>query len=246
MNHYFPIPPIRPGRRPATLKRQGGFTLIELAIVLVVIGLIVGATTIGKDVQRNAIYQRISSDYVQGWAIAYDRFYDGTGRPPGDVAAAPTGRVNAALNTELCGVALRTAMQTAGIEMPSGRAAGSEDRYVYLDSNGVPQELQVCFVNTNWSEPDATPGTYVTRPRNVMVLKNLTPALATLLDNSFDTVVDARFGKLRETAQANNIAGGVAGVAWTANESMAFGSNAETNLDESQIAVVEGLLKMTR
>lgn len=226
-------------------RRQGGFSLLELTIVLVVIGLIIGAATIGKDVQRNAIYQRIASDYVQGWAIAYDRYYDGTGHPPGDTPATPTGKVNAG-STELCGVDLRSAMQAAGIEMPSGRAAGSEDRYVYEDSNGNPHELQICFQNVNWSEPDATPGNYVTRSRNVMVLKNMTPALANLLDNSFDSLVDARFGKLREQSQADITTPNAASANWSVDERMAFGSTVPTGLDESQVAEVNGYLKMTR
>lgn len=229
---------------PLTQRSQSGFTLLELTIVLVIIGLIVGAATIGKDVQRNAIYQRIASDYVQGWAIAYDRYYDGTGHPPGDTPATPTGKVNAALASELCGANLRGAMQAAGIEMPSGRAEGSETFYVYEDSNGIPHQLEICFENVTWSEPGATTGTYVTRPRNVMVLKGMTPALATLLDNSFDSVVDARFGKLREQAVAAYTS--TASIAWSANESMAYGSTTATNLDESQVAEVLGYLKMTR
>lgn len=245
MRPYSPPQKNRSAHRPAILsqRRQGGFSLIELTIVLVIIGLIIGAATIGKDVYRNAIYQRIANDYAQGWAIAYDRYYDGTGHPPGDNPAAPTGRVNAGV-TELCGLALRGYMQAAGIEMPSGRSEGSEDRYVYQDSNGIPHELQICFQNVNWSEPGAVPGTYVVRPRNVMVLKSMTPALANLLDNAFDSLVDARFGKLREQSQAASTSG--ASQAWSVDERMAITETTPTSLDESQVAEVQGYLKMTR
>ena len=45
--------------RPRQLR---GFTLVELAIVLAVIGLIIGAVAIAKDVQRNAEYQKVAKD----------------------------------------------------------------------------------------------------------------------------------------------------------------------------------------
>lgn len=236
-------------RNLSTVRRwQAGFSLLELSVVLVVIGLIVGAVTIGKDVQRNAVYQRIASDFVQGWAIAYDRFYDGTGRPPGDSATAPTGIVSGATATPLCGVNLLNTMLAAGVELPAGRAEGSADRYVYLDSNGNPQELAICFSNVAWSEPGATVGTYVSRPRNVMVLTGMTPALATLLDNSFDSLVDATFGKFREQAQANNTNANHPGLTWSKDDRFAYGDNAVPAVprDEVQVGVVDAYLKMTR
>lgn len=39
--------------------RQQGFTLVEMSLVLVVIGLILGALSVGKDMQRNAEYKKI-------------------------------------------------------------------------------------------------------------------------------------------------------------------------------------------
>ena len=239
--------------RPAPLKaapanRQSGFTLIELSVALVIIGLIIGAITIGRDVQRNAVYQRIASDYVQGWAIAYDRFYDGTGRPPGDSATAPTGIVSGVAGTPLCGVNLLNAMQAAGVDLPSGRAEGAADRYAYLDSNGNPQELRICFSNVVWSEPDATSGTYVTRYRNVMTLNGMTPALASLLDNAFDSMADAAFGRFRVQSQANITTSNHAGGAWSKDDRWAYGSSAvpAAPQDESQVGVVDAYLKMSR
>jgi prepilin-type N-terminal cleavage/methylation domain-containing protein len=229
----------------AVNSQQRGFSLVELSIVLVVIGIIIGAVAIARDVQRNAIYQKISSDFIQGWSNAYDRFYANTGRPPGDNALAPTGIVNGVTATPLCAAALQNALLAAGVDLPTGRTEGSADRYVYLDSNGNPQEIRVCFTNVAWSEAGATVGTYVTRNRNVMTLENITPSLASLLDNSLDGIVDARFGRMREQSQSNNVVANHTGVAWSSDDTVAIGGGA-AGRDEAQVIVLNGYLKMSR
>ena len=105
--------------RTSTIS-QRGFTLVELAIVIAMIGLIIGAIAIGKDLQRGAVYQRITTEFVQGWMIAYDAHVGGTGVVPGDTPAAPTGRVNASA-TALCRDGLLNVFLAAGIRLPEGR-----------------------------------------------------------------------------------------------------------------------------
>lgn len=227
----------------ARCNKQGGFTLLELAVVLVVIGMIVGAATIGKDVQRNAVYQRISSDFVQGWLVAYDSYVNGTGIVPGDSATAPTGKVNQG-NAALCGIALLGVMQAAGVAVPSGRAEGSGNLYSYLDSNGVPHELQVCFSSVIWTEPGAAVGTYVQRTRNVIDMRGLTPVLANFLDNTIDGHADAAFGVFREQSRAGLAA--PTSIAWSVDETMAYGSTTSTAKDTNQVAEVLAYIKMSK
>ena len=223
-----------------------GFTMVELAIVLVIIGLIVGAVTIGKDVQRGASYQRLSSDFVQGWASAYDQFYTGTGRPPGDNVAAPTGLVNGAVDVPLTGANLINAMLAAGISLPVGRAAGFEDHYVYLDSNGIPQDVQVSFVSVAWSEAGSAVGQYVSRNRNVMVLTRLTPAVANVIDYTFDSQSNASFGKVRQIGSHNITTTGRAAVPWNANDSSGLVNGANAQRDEDQVVFLNAYIQMSR
>ena len=175
--------------QPRSFRRQAsGFTLVEMAVVLVIIGVIIGAVMIGRDVQRNAEYTRIKQKFVDQWVAAYNAYAQRTGVVPGDSQTAPQLMVNGANSAATSGgdmtVAtapsaicrgaagpnmtrtmqaagtveefdLRAMMQRAGVRMPPGRAEGSEDRYVYLDSNGNPQEVQVCF---QWNPPETASG----------------------------------------------------------------------------------------
>ncbi|KRG88352.1 hypothetical protein ABB34_00375 [Stenotrophomonas daejeonensis] len=202
---------------PHHRRRCNGFTILEMSVVLVIIALIIGAVSVGRDVYRSAVAERISTEFVQGWIIAYDRYVAQVGTVPLDNLANPTGRVRAGSPTPLCDTAntkeLRDEMLKRGITLPTGRAEGMESHYVYQDSNGEPQNLQVCFTSvTDWAEPAPGSPPYIGRTRNVMVLNGLTPELANQLDNRIDGRIDARFGRLREAtsgAAQYNLTGAV-------------------------------------
>lgn len=66
------------------LRNQKGFTLIELAIVLVIIGIILGAVLKGQDLIQNARMKKFINDAGRKFEVATWTFFDRNGRFPGD------------------------------------------------------------------------------------------------------------------------------------------------------------------
>ena len=251
------------------LKRAAskGFTLVEMALVLVVIGLILGAVSVGKDMQRNAEYKKIKQKFIDQWVQAYNEHYSRLGYLPGDAAAGevdsaavavaniPTLTVNgskhddlsdlqsdpasAAVDSngvELCEAELLGYMAAAGIEVPPGRGDGAEEKYVYLDSNGNPQQLRVCF---QWSLPGNTAGN-----GNTMVIRGVTPDLARFLDSLIDGQVDGEDGRFRRTGLVSGAPDFVAS-AWPAGNDRNLTNTGDVS-DIQQIVTVAAVMQMNQ
>jgi len=279
---------------PVRHKVEQGFTLFEMTFVLMIIGLIASAVTIGTNLQRTAEYLKLKHKFVSQWTQAYNQYYMRAGVVIGDEPTEPRYMVGGALlNYPLSGDRpgipglgiigvpgkichgqgharntvgagdrplavsrnlgrrkvdqdLFSMMDRLGIRMPPARAEGREDRYVYLDSNGNPQELQICF---QWNPPRTNSGS-----GNMMVIRGLTPDLARMLDEQIDGKVDAREGMFRQQDNTLNNYGtsGIPGNEWAANNTYGIGGIRPTangtgqNHDEDAIVLVTAHYKMNQ
>ena len=92
-------------------SRQGGFTLVEIAIVLVIIGLILGGVLQGQTMIENAKYKKFSKE-IDSYRAAFHTFQDMHGGLPGDLnnvtsldAAATAGNGNGQIAGGYCSAA---------------------------------------------------------------------------------------------------------------------------------------------
>lgn len=72
-----------------TSKNASGFTLVELAIVLMIIGLLIGGILRGQEMMNNARMQKIITD-VNSYGGAINTFMDAYDARPGDLFTANT------------------------------------------------------------------------------------------------------------------------------------------------------------
>ena len=175
-----------------------GFTLVEMALVLIIIGIIIGAIVKGKDLVRGAEQKKIYSKFANGWRLAYLNFYDRTGKILGDMnngtAAGQdgmadtdpgnTGAITAAGQTALTAGSLPNSngLNTVGLDTPVTNVPTVAYQYRYVNSKGGTNTLDIAF---DW---DAT------NNYNFMRINNIPAELAIALDTMIDGEADGTKG----------------------------------------------------
>src|SRR6476659_11453307 len=89
-------------QRERIMKQQRGFTLVEIAIVLVIIGLLLGGILKGQEMITQAKIKNVIADF-SGISAAYHGYVDRYHKIPGDDPCA--GSSNSAVSAAICGSA---------------------------------------------------------------------------------------------------------------------------------------------
>ncbi|NJD38412.1 MAG: prepilin-type N-terminal cleavage/methylation domain-containing protein [Geobacter sp.] len=148
-----------------------GFTLVELAVVLVIIGIILGAVIKGNDLIENAKVKGVIQAPSK-WEVPIMTFYDKKGYFPGDQAVINTGAKDG-LITSL--IRLKADLDAEGIAYPADTISD-----VTFD---IQSYTDVCG-NTGVS-------------RNIMFITGVPTATAKQLDIAIDGKEDALTGRIR-------------------------------------------------
>ncbi len=128
-------------------SKQSGFTLVEIAIVLVIIGLLLGGVLKGQEMIENAKIKSVIND-MKGVSAAYYSYQDRYKAIPGDDAAASTrftGAVNGGGNGAITGVYTAVAVPALAAESNNfwqhtrmaGFLSGTATAAVALPSNNA-------------------------------------------------------------------------------------------------------------
>jgi len=130
--------------REKLLGGNKGFTLIEMAIVLIIIGIIIGAVVKGKDIIKSAEQKKLYTKYVSSWQLAYNNYYDRTGWILGDDASDTNATRDGQCSNASVGN-LEAQLKAIGLTPPSEGPTGSSLVRTYTDSQGVQHALILGF-----------------------------------------------------------------------------------------------------
>ena len=182
------------------LRNEQGFTLIEMAIVLVIVGLILGAVIKGKDVLNSAKQKKFYTSVIKTWELSVASYYDRTGNLLGD-GTANGGRVatkngafdnvNGANFDAANGVNAR--LEAVGLEVPVSNTSES-GQFTYTGTYSGTRTITLSLQYLASSD-----GT-----RNALYLTGVPTDLAIALDTIVDGEADGTKGNFRRYTDAND------------------------------------------
>lgn len=210
--------PMRRSRRHA----QSGFTLVEIAIVLVIIGLLLGGVLKGQELIENGRVKNAAND-MNGISAAYNSYLDRYRRLPGDDGpiATLTARGGQWTTTGITAGDNNGVLVIAAANTFTGVAEGAAF-FQHLRASGFitgnPGDVGVNALPTNaWGGRLGVVNAAVQgRPtaRVSVCLGNVPGKAAAALDVQLDDGL-ANSGTLRATQGANNVVPGAAAAAYT-------------------------------
>ncbi len=134
-------------RLRANIRNEKGFTLIEMAIVLIIIGIIIGAVVKGKDVIKSAEQKRLYSSFIREWQTVYNNYYDRTGWILGDLnTATNTGGTRDGYCSGANEGNLNSQLSNVGLNPPAQGPTGLTNVRTYTDNNGIQHRLTLLFL----------------------------------------------------------------------------------------------------
>jgi len=175
------------------MGKTRGFTLVELAIVLVIIGIILGAILKGQELINNAKVKRLQND-LRGLEAAIWTFYDRTGRLPGDCNR--NGTIDYLLPTT------EAPTLSTDTTAPTGLCTGTENQDAPFNDLKYARILPQNAANADIAKHPfngifaiGTDGTY-----NAIAIYNVPTWAARMIDVSIDGSMDGTAGRIRNIA----------------------------------------------
>lgn len=163
-----------------------GFTLVELSIVLIIIGLIIGGVMKGRDLINSAEHKKMYNTWVKEWQVTTNTYQDRTGALLGD------GTINGGITDpedgQFDGVDLSTTttvqdrLKAVGLDVPVGTDNGGSYSVKGKHETGIAK------ITLQWES---------TIKKNVLQISDMPIDVAIAFDKIADGQLNAQEGVFR-------------------------------------------------
>ena len=177
-------------------KNEKGFSLVEMAIVLIIIGLILGMVFKGKDLIQSARQKSFYNKFLKAWELSVISYYDRTGQLLGDgtinggTAAAPDFHFDNISGANFGNAnGIDATLKKVGLEVPVSNTANS-GQYAY---NGAYSGVRTVTLYLQWLYSHGE-----SQYHNCLWIRSVPTDLAIALDTLVDGSMDARAGNFRQ------------------------------------------------
>ncbi len=208
--------------------RSAGFTLVEISIVIIIIGIILGAVIKGKDLVRSGDQKKLFNGFINDWMVTYQNYYDRTGWILGDIANdtnAPDannlrdGSVADGITEEN----ILNQLRTVGLLTPPLGATGSTMQRRYSSADGTQYTIMLTFTSA---------GSFGNVIRLQAKQGAATSAIPTDLGIALDRIIDGEAnGQAGNFLYVENVAGGAGTTPTVANWPAAFETGPVTKVN---------------
>ena len=168
------------------MKRKG-FTLVELSIVLVIIGLLLGGVMKGKDLISSAEQKKIYNTWLKQWAVTVNEYQDRTGAvlADGTVNGGTAATENGIMDNVNLGntTGVQTRLNEVGLDAPTGLNNGGS---YALKGKYIAQTVSIRLQNSNQTEN-----------KNAIYIQNMPTDIAMAFDKMTDGKLDPQDGDFR-------------------------------------------------
>lgn len=180
------------------------FTLIELSIVLIIIGIILSSVMKGRDLLRSSKIKEFSQTFVNEWEIVVDSYFNRIGTNLADSIynggseATIDGFMDGDLNTTLEYSSLDNNLSGSGIDICKSIKANIKDGSTYCSSGYNPFKRAVTGEFTGTKVVIVTFTNYIIdgKNKNILLFNNIPGDVAQAIDTMRDGVPDGTNGNV--------------------------------------------------
>ncbi len=172
--------------------KRSGFTLIELSIVLIIIGLIIGGVMKGKDLINSAEQKKIYNTWLKQWVVTANTYQDRTGAMLGDgtlnggTAGTENGQCdNIRLDTT---TSVQDRLTAIGLDTPVSNVAGTNGGAYSIKGKYTTSQVRAYLY---WL------ASTIDGPKNRLYLVGMPVDVAIAFDKMTDGSIDPRHGDFR-------------------------------------------------